>query len=82
MARNYLKSFKGENQRKTYAIKHKANFVRINLLLAASAFNLKKWMNVYFYAFFIQDFTLILVAMTQINIIRLQIYKLSLLKNY
>ena len=38
MARNYLKGFKGDE---------------INLLLAASAFNLKKWMNIYFYLLFI-----------------------------
>ena len=37
MARNYLKGFKGDE---------------INLLLAASAFNLKKWMRIYFYALF------------------------------
>jgi len=67
MARNYLKGFKGDE---------------INLLLAASAFNLKKWMNIYFYAIFIQDFTLILIAVKQINIIKLQIYKLYLYKNY
>ena len=52
MARNYLKGFKGDE---------------INLLLAASAFNLKKWMNIYFYALFIQDFTLLLYATKQIQ---------------
>jgi IS5 family transposase len=34
MQRNYLKGFNGDE---------------INLLLAATAFNLKKWMNIYFY---------------------------------
>jgi len=67
MARNYLKGFKGDE---------------INLLLAASAFNLKKWMNIYFYALFIQDFTLVLLAIKQINIIKLQIFRLLLAKSY
>lgn len=65
MARNYLKGFKGDE---------------INLLLAASVFNLKKWMNIYFYAYFTQNYTLILIAIKQINIIKLQIYKLLLAK--
>jgi IS5 family transposase len=52
MARNYLKGFKGDE---------------INLLLAATAFNLKKWINIYFYALFIQDFTLLLYATKQIQ---------------
>jgi len=82
MARNYLKGFKGEEQRKTCDIYHKANFVSINLLLAASAFNLKKWINIYFYALFIQDFTLVLIAIKQINIIKLQIFRLLLVKGY
>jgi IS5 family transposase len=67
MARNYLKGFKGDE---------------INLLLAASAFNLKKWMNIYFYALFIQDLTLILITSKQINIIKLQISKSLLMKIY
>lgn len=52
MQRNYLKGFIGDE---------------INLLLAASAFNLKKWMNLYFYALFLQDFTMILEAVTQLR---------------
>ena len=52
MARNYLKGFKGDE---------------INLLLAATAFNLKKWINIYLYALFIQDFTLLLDAIKQIQ---------------
>ena len=67
MARNYLKGFKGDE---------------INLLLAASAFNLKKWINIYFYALYIQDFTLILIAIKQITIIKLQIIRISLMKIY
>jgi len=43
MARNYLKGFIGDE---------------INLLLAATAFNLKKWINIYFYAFFYKTFHL------------------------
>lgn len=50
MARNYLKGFIGDE---------------INLLLAATAFNLKKWINIYFYAFFSQDFTLMLKALEE-----------------
>jgi IS5 family transposase len=59
MQKNYLKGFIGDE---------------INLLMAASAFNLKKWMNIYFYALFIQDFTLIVIAIKQINIIKFQIF--------
>jgi len=65
MARNYLKGFKGDE---------------INLLLAASAFNLKKWMNIYFYGLFIQNFSLILIAINQIAIIKLHMYKLIIIK--
>ncbi len=52
MARNYLKGFIGDE---------------INLLLAAAAFNLKKWMNIYFYAVFSRDISLVLVAIKQIQ---------------
>ncbi len=52
MQRNYLKGFIGDE---------------INLLLAASAFNLKKWMNIYFYALFLQDFTIVLEAVVQLR---------------
>jgi len=52
MARNYLKGFIGDE---------------INLLLAAAAFNLKKWMNIYFYAVFTRDISLIFRAMIQID---------------
>ena len=67
MASNYLKGFKGDE---------------INLLLAACAFNLKKWMNIYFYAFFIQDFTLLLEATKEIQRLRLLYQGLILLKLY
>ena len=63
MARNYLRGFKGDE---------------INLLLAASAFNLKKWMNIYFYALFTQNLTLIFIASKQVNITKLQIFRLLL----
>lgn len=52
MARNYLKGFIGDE---------------INLLLAATAFNLKKWMNIYLYALLLQDFTLILISIKEIQ---------------
>jgi len=65
MARNYLKGFKGDE---------------INLLLAASAFNLKKWIHIYFYALFTESFTLILAVMQQVNRMGLQKYQLLLLK--
>ncbi len=52
MERNYLKGFKGDE---------------INLLLSATAFNLKKWMNIYFYALFIQDFNLVLESTQEIQ---------------
>jgi len=52
MARNYLKGFAGDE---------------INLLLAASAFNLKKWINLYFYAVFLQDISLSLKSLEEIQ---------------
>lgn len=67
MARNYLKGFKGDE---------------INLLLAATAFNLKKWMNIYLYALFIQDFTLLLESMKQIKKLKNLYMKLTLVKLY
>ena len=50
MARNYLKGFAGDE---------------INLLLAASAFNLKKWMNIYFYAVFLTYWRPLLLPLHQ-----------------
>jgi IS5 family transposase len=52
MARNYLKGFKGDE---------------INLLLAATAFNLKKWMRIYFYALFLGDVVLLAAIRQRIN---------------
>ena len=52
MQRNYLKGLIGDE---------------INLLLAASAFNLKKWMNIYFYALFTQDYTIQLEVVSQVR---------------
>ncbi|VAW25783.1 hypothetical protein MNBD_BACTEROID06-571, partial [hydrothermal vent metagenome] len=39
----------------------------INLLMAASAFNLKKWMNIYFYALFSRDYALVVEALAQLE---------------
>ena len=66
MARNYLKGFKGDE---------------INLLLAASAFNLKKWMNIYFYTVFLRDITLRLKALKEIQKTILVIQPLLLVQN-
>ena len=52
MQRNYLKGFVGD---------------KINLLLAASAFNLKKWMNIYFYALFSRYYAFIIKALANIE---------------
>jgi IS5 family transposase len=52
MAKNYLQGFKGDE---------------INLLLAACAFNLKKWMRIYFYALFLEDNILLRVSARQIQ---------------
>ena len=52
MQRNYLKGFIGD---------------QINLLLAATAFNLKKWMNIYFYAFFTGNLFLLKEAYQQLQ---------------
>jgi len=66
MARNYLKGFAGDE---------------INLLLAASAFNLKKWMNIYFYAVFLGDITLLVRAVEEIQKSLLLLQYLLLIKN-
>ena len=66
MARNYLKGFAGDE---------------INLLLAASAFNLKKWMNIYFYAVFLRDISLLMRAMEEIQKSILLLQYLFLMKN-
>ena len=52
MQRNYLKGFVGDE---------------INLLLAASAFNLKKWMNHFLLVFFMLRIVLIMHILTQIK---------------
>ena len=67
MARNYLKGFVGD---------------QINLLLAAIAFNLKKWMNIYFYALLIQNFTLLLQSIQEIQRLKSLYVKLLFLKLY
>jgi len=52
MQRNYLKGFVGDE---------------INLLMAASAFNLKKWMNNFLFVFFMFRIALIMHILTQIK---------------
>ena len=52
MQRNYLKGFIGDE---------------INLLLAASAFNLKKWMNLFLVLFFMLRVALIVQVLTHIK---------------
>ena len=66
MARNYLKGFEGDE---------------INLLLAASAFNLRKWMNIYFYAVYLRDISLTLKALVGMRKIILLIEYLILVQN-
>jgi len=66
MARNYLKGFVGDE---------------INLLLVAAAFNLKKWMNIYFYAVFLRNVSLSLTAIEQIEKTLLLIQYLLAVKN-
>lgn len=75
MERNYLKGFLGD---------------QINLLLAATAFNLKKWMRIYFYALFCRDLYLLQEAGKQIKqyyeqllmILQIKIYLTLLEKSY
>ena len=67
MARNYLKGFRGDE---------------INLLLAATAFNLKKWMNIYFCALFLQDFYSLFKAIEQIRKLKTLYQKLFFIKLY
>ena len=67
MARNFLKGFKGDE---------------INLLLAATAFNLKKWMNIYFYAVFTGDISLVLRAIAQIQKLSFLLHCLFELKKF
>jgi len=48
---------------------------------AASAFNLKKWMNIYFYAVFLGDISLLIRAMEEIQKSILLLQYLFLMKN-
>jgi len=52
LARNYLKGFIGDE---------------INLLLAATAWNLKKWINIYFFALFSKNFNLLFEVVAQLK---------------
>ena len=54
MARNFLKGFRGDE---------------VNLLMAASAFNLKKWMRIYFFALYLGNYLLIEVATVRIGML-------------
>lgn len=53
LARNYLKGFIGDE---------------INLLLAATAWNLKKWMNIYFFTLIFRQIELLIETLTQIKL--------------
>jgi len=53
----------------------------INLLLAASAFNLKKWMNIYFYALFSEDYNLVIEVNRQLEQ-NLKLYQLLVLMKH
>lgn len=66
MQRNYLKGFIGDE---------------INLLLSASAFNLKKWMNIYFYALFSEDYNLVIEVNRQLEQ-NLKLYQLLVLMKH
>jgi len=52
--RNFLKGFKGDE---------------VNLLMAASAFNLKKWMRIYLFALYLDDYLLMEVAIVRIKVL-------------
>ncbi len=65
MQRNYLKGFLGD---------------QINLLLAATAFNLKKWMRIYFYGLFTRNLSLLREAYQQLQYQKEQIILLLQLK--
>ena len=64
MARNYLKGFKGDE---------------VNLLLAASAFNLKKWMRLYFFALYSGN---TILALAVVDVIKSRILKLQSYRKY
>ena len=65
MARNYLKGFAGDE---------------INLLLAASAFNLKKWMRIHFFALSLDLIYRILYTLKYIQSIKMVSFNLTALK--
>ena len=54
MARNFLKGFRGDE---------------VNLLMAASVFNLKKWIRIYFFALYLGDYLLMKVATVRIGVL-------------
>lgn len=61
LARNYLKGFIGD---------------QINLLLAATAWNLKKWMNIYFWSVVLGDIHLTIQALTRFIATKIQFAQL------
>ncbi len=65
MERNYLKGFIGD---------------QINLLLAATAFNLKKWMRLYFFTLFSQNFIFIIACIQAIQKLQQFFIKLLIVK--
>jgi IS5 family transposase len=65
LARNYLKGFIGD---------------QINLLLAATAWNMKKWMNIYFWSVFLEDLALTIQALVKLIPTKMQFTQLITLK--
>ncbi len=65
LARNYLKGFIGD---------------QINLLLAATAWNMKKWMNLYFFALFNGEIKLLLESVSQIKLYYQMFLQLLIIK--
>ena len=65
LARNYLKGFIGD---------------QINLLLAAAAWNMKKWMNIYFWSIFLEDLALSIQVLVKLIATKIQFTELVTLK--
>ena len=65
LARNYLKGFIGD---------------QINLLLAATAWNMKKWMNIYFWSIFLEDLALSIQVLVKLIATKIQFTELVTLK--
>ena len=65
LSKNYLKGFIGD---------------QINLLLSTTAWNLKKWINIYFFEIFLYNYTLFLKALIQLKTTFNQYLRLLVLK--